>query len=102
MTHHSHKIALAFVLGLTALAPISAQAGSLSLSLNARTGQEARALNTAIALYALHRDLKSGADIRQIGRNHAAGAVSVRRGQPRDHPSARAQPQCQSDPDGRR
>lgn len=57
-----------------ALAPMAAaQAGSLSLSLNARNAQEARALNTAISLYALHRDIDSGADIRQIGRNHAAG-----------------------------
>lgn len=69
----SAKVALACLAGLTIFAPISAQAGSLSLSLNARNAQEARALNTAITLYALHRDIKSGADIRQVGRNNAAG-----------------------------
>ena len=69
----SVKLALALMASLTVFAPIAAQAGSLSLSLNARNAQEARALNTAIALYALHRDIKSGADVRQVGRNHAAG-----------------------------
>jgi len=73
MKTSSAKVALALVASLTTFAPISAQAGNLSLSLNARNAQEARALNTAIALYALHRDIKSGADIRQVGRNHAAG-----------------------------
>jgi len=53
----------------------AAQAGSLSVSLQARNAPEARFLNTAIALYALHRDIKSGADVRQIGRNNAAGIV---------------------------
>lgn len=68
----SRKLAVALVAGL-ALAPIgAAQAGSLSLSLNARNAQEARALNTAITLYSIHRDIRSGADVRQFGRNHAA------------------------------
>ena len=48
-----------------------AAAGTLSLSITPRGTQEAQVLSTAIALYALHRDLRSGADIRQTGRNHA-------------------------------
>ncbi len=61
--------ALALALSLPA-APVDAT--TLSLSLNARNADEARALNTAITLYAIHRDIRSGADIRQVGRNHAA------------------------------
>lgn len=72
LTRAARPVRLALVASL-ALAPIGAQAGSLSLSLNARSAQEASALNTAIGLYALHRDITSGADVRQIGRNHAAG-----------------------------
>lgn len=65
------KLALAACVASLPLA--GAQAETLSLSLNARNAQEARVLNAAIALYAIHRDIRSGADIRQIGRNHAAG-----------------------------
>ncbi|MBN2760854.1 MAG: curlin repeat-containing protein [Rhodobacteraceae bacterium] len=66
------KLALALVAALVSAPMDAAHAGSLSLSLNARTAQEARFLNTAITLYALHRDMKSGADLRQTGRNNAA------------------------------
>ncbi len=59
--------ALALILPLEA-----AQAAGLSLSLTARNADEARALNTAITLYALHRDIRAGADLRQAGRNHTA------------------------------
>lgn len=46
------------------------QAAGLSLAINARTAQEAQALHAAITLYAIHRDMRAGADIRQVGRNH--------------------------------
>jgi minor curlin subunit len=65
------KLALAVVVAIVPLGGV--QADSLSLSLNARNAQEARVLNTAISLYAIHRDIRSGANLRQIGRNHAAG-----------------------------
>lgn len=55
--------------GLLAL-PV--QAGGVQLSLSARNSQEALALQTAVALYALHRDIRTGADLRQIGQNNAA------------------------------
>lgn len=61
--------ALALVLSLPAVA---LEAKTLSLSLNARNADEARALNTAITLYAIHRDIRAGADVRQVGRNHVA------------------------------
>ncbi len=50
----------------------TAFASSLSLHLQPRNAQEARALGAAITLYAIHRDISSGADLRQAGRNHAA------------------------------
>lgn len=73
MSISSIKLALvcALALGTVPLAPV--QAGSLSFSLNARNAQEARALRTAVTLYSIHRDIRSGADVRQVGRNHAAG-----------------------------
>ncbi|MCC5964875.1 MAG: hypothetical protein JJU24_01950 [Natronohydrobacter sp.] len=53
--------------------PASAlDAKSLSLAINARNADEARVLNTAITLYSIHRDIRAGADVRQVGRNHAA------------------------------
>ena len=75
MQTSSFKLAFAVVAGLSVLPLGAAQAGSLSLSLNARNAQEARALNTAITLYSIHRAIRSGADVRQVGRNHAAGLV---------------------------
>lgn len=54
-----------------ALTAQQAAAGTLSLSITPRSGQEAQVLSTAIALYALHRDLRAGADIRQSGRGNA-------------------------------
>jgi len=63
----------ATALGLALLAPADpALAGTLSLHLQPRTAQEARALNAAITLYSIHRDIRSGADVRQTGRNNAA------------------------------
>lgn len=50
----------------------SALASTLSLQIQPRTAQEARALSTAIAIYSVRRDLRAGADIRQVGRNHVA------------------------------
>lgn len=69
----SGRLAFALAAGLAVFAPVAASAGSLSLSFNPRSPQEARALSTAITLYSIHRDMRSGADIRQVGRNHAAG-----------------------------
>lgn len=73
MKNTAFKLALAVAAGLSLSAPVAAQAGSLSLSLNARNAQDARALDSAITLYSIHRDIRAGADVRQVGRNHAAG-----------------------------
>jgi hypothetical protein len=61
----------ALVLALS-LPAAALDAKTLSLSINARNADEARALNTAITLYSIHRDIRAGADVRQVGRNHAA------------------------------
>lgn len=61
----------ATALGLALLTPPApADAASLSLHLQPRNAQEARALGAAITIYAIRRDLRSGADIRQTGQNH--------------------------------
>lgn len=65
----SKLLVLALALSMPATA---SQARTLSLAINARNADEARALNTAIALYSIHRDIRAGADVRQAGRNHAA------------------------------
>ena len=55
-----------------ALPVAPATANSLSLSINPGTAQEARVLGALVTAYAIHRDIRSGADVRQVGRNHAA------------------------------
>ncbi len=75
MFHRLPLIVLALLLSASA-----AQAAGLSLSLTARNADEARALNAAITLYALHRDIRAGADLRQIGRNHSARVQQSGRG----------------------
>ena len=58
-----------------------AQAGALSLSLTPRSTTEARLISGAITLYALRRDLRANADIRQSGQNHAAALLQQGSGQ---------------------
>lgn len=59
-----------------ALAPLPARAsGALSLQLNARNADEARALRLGLALYAVHRDVRSNGHVTQNGVNNAAGIV---------------------------
>ena len=71
--HGTRAALVAATLGAAGFAGAGTQAaaGTLSVSITPRGAQEARVLSTAVALYALHRDLRSGADIRQAGRNHA-------------------------------
>lgn len=45
----------------------------ISVQLNPRTAQEADFLRIGLALYAIDRQLRSGASIEQIGRDNAAG-----------------------------
>lgn len=62
---------LALAAALTVpLAP--AAANTLSLSITPGTASEARALGALVTAYAIHRDIRAGADLRQSGRNHAA------------------------------
>ncbi len=70
---HSARFPVMAALALALSLPAAAlDAKTLSLSLNARNAEEARVLNTAITLYAIHRDIRAGADVRQAGRNHVA------------------------------
>ncbi|MCC5962511.1 MAG: hypothetical protein JJU09_05230 [Rhodobacteraceae bacterium] len=71
-THSRRILSAALVSVALALSVVQAQASSLSLKLRPGSSQEARALDAAVTLYALHRDLRSGADIRQTGRNNTA------------------------------
>lgn len=64
--------ALAALMLALSLPAAALDAKTLSLAINARNADEARALNTAITLYSIHRDIRAGADVRQVGRNHAA------------------------------
>ncbi len=76
----------------------SAAANSLSLSINPGTTQEARLLGVLVTAYAVHRDIRSGADVKQVGRNHAAavrqsggGNTGIIRQRGADHSAALTQ-----------
>ena len=68
------------LLALTLLAP-PAMADSVSLTLTPRTAGEARALQIAIGLYALHRQIEGGATVRQHGLGNAAALLQSGSGQ---------------------
>ena len=57
----------ALLLGASAV-----HAGGLQLSLQAGSARDAQLLGAAITLYSIHRDIRAGADVRQVGRNHTA------------------------------
>lgn len=65
---------IALALGLTfgAVAPAAA-GGQISIQLNARNADEARAVKTGLFFYALAKHIDSGADISQFGNGNAAG-----------------------------
>lgn len=66
------------LIAATALAPLPAQAENLiSLSLTPRNAREADGLRLGLALYAIHRDIRSGASIDQIGQGNAAGILQA-------------------------
>lgn len=58
----------------------TASADVLTVSVVPRTAKDATLLSTAIGLYALHRDLRTGADVRQVGK---ANAVRLHQSGPR-------------------
>ncbi len=56
------------------MAPIPAEAhsGAISLHLNPRSADEARALRAGLALFAVHQDIRSNGHVTQRGVNNAA------------------------------
>ncbi len=98
-TPHLSRLARSAAIACTlALSATALGATTLSLSLNARNADEARVLSTAITLYAIHRDIRSGADIRQVGRNHlvqltqsGSGNQGIIRQRGRDHDASLTQ-----------
>ena len=70
-TRPALPLAAALALSLT-LPMAPAMANSLSLSITPGNTQEARLLGALVTAYAIHRDIRSGADVTQVGRNHAA------------------------------
>ena len=70
-TRPALPLAAALALSLT-LPMAPAMANSLSLSVTPGNTQEARLLGALVTAYAIHRDIRSGADVAQVGRNHAA------------------------------
>ncbi len=73
-------LTLATITG-AALAPLPAEAsGALSIQLNPRNADEARALRLGLALYAVHRDLRGNGHVTQNGVNNAAAIVQRGRG----------------------
>jgi hypothetical protein len=63
----------AMLIGSAALPGPAAAGGSISLSYTPTRTQDARTLQTGFQLYSLYKGLKNGANIRQYGRNNAAG-----------------------------
>lgn len=64
------------LIAATTLAPLPALAENvISLSLTPRNEREADGLRLGLALYAIHRDIRSGASIDQIGQGNAAGIL---------------------------
>ena len=69
---------IAAVLSVAVIAPASA-GGSLSLSINPANQQQTRLVQTGLAIYALTKDIKGSASVRQKGRNNN-GAVKQQGG----------------------
>ena len=68
-----HATALAAAVGLPlACAPAKA-GGSIGFYYSPRTARDARALDLGLRAYSLYNGLRSGAHIRQLGRNNRAG-----------------------------
>lgn len=90
------KTILAAAFSLAALP--AAAGGQISLGFQARTADEAAAIRTGLALYALHRDIEKNGHVTQKGVNHAAGIFQSGRGhrgiivqQGREHTGSLAQ-----------
>ena len=75
-------LASAIALGLAApLAPLPAEAGGMvSLQLNPRNADEARALRLGLAAFAVHQDIRSNGHVTQRGIDNAAGIAQRGRG----------------------
>ena len=77
--HRPHRallpvVAAALIAAAPAMAPAPAEAhsGAISLHLNPRSANEARALRAGLALFAVHQDIRSNGHVTQRGVNNAA------------------------------
>lgn len=61
-------------------APAEAHGGSVSLHLNPRNADEARALRAGLAIFAIHQDIRSNGHVSQRGVNNAAAIAQRGRG----------------------
>ncbi|MGY6536099.1 MAG: hypothetical protein ACXIVG_12195 [Pararhodobacter sp.] len=70
------------IAGVPVLAPAPAQAhgGSVSLHLNPRSADEARALRAGLTLFAIHQDIRTNGHVTQRGVNNAASIAQRGRG----------------------
>ena len=70
-----------FCAAMLALTPLPTRADTvISLQLSPRNAQEADALRVGLALYAIHRNVRSEAGIDQIGQGNVAGIVQLGQG----------------------
>ncbi len=75
------RIALALSLSFAAaIATPSLAGGSVSIAVDARSADEARAIRSGLALYSIYNDVKSNGHVTQKGVNHLAGLAQRGRG----------------------
>lgn len=60
--------------------PAAANSGSVSINVQPRNADEARALRLGLGLFALHQDIRTNGHVTQRGVNNAAGIVQNGRG----------------------
>ncbi|RWB53317.1 curlin [Mesorhizobium sp.] len=68
-----HAAALAAAIGLPLVAAPAKAGGSIGLYYSPRAARDARALDLGLRAYSIYNGLRSGAHIRQFGRNNRAG-----------------------------
>jgi len=68
-----HATALAAAIGLPLVAAPAKAGGSIGFYYSPRAARDARALDLGLRAYSLYNGLRSGAHVRQFGRNNRAG-----------------------------
>ena len=72
-----HATALAAAIGLPLASAPAEAGGSIGFYYSPRTARDARALDLGLRAYSAYNGLRSGAHIRQLGRNNRAGIGQV-------------------------